>query len=97
MKKSQCLTANVLITRLKSSPLALGATPKDLAKEWLAPPALKVCVTTGLSRKETEKAGTVIRHAVTSVLKGRRWQKGTAAVTAVGGGAVGAGGQGEGA
>lgn len=31
-------------------------------------PALKVCVTTGLSKKEIEKAGVVIRHAVTKVM-----------------------------
>jgi serine palmitoyltransferase len=70
-------------------PIALGATPKDLAKEWHAPPALKVCVTTGLNKKETEKAGTIIRHAVTSVLKGRKWQRGSAApLTVTGAGAA---------
>lgn len=31
-------------------------------------PALKVCVTNGLSRKEIEKAGIVIRHAITKVM-----------------------------
>lgn len=31
-------------------------------------PALKVCVTSGLTRKEIEKAGIVIRHAITKVL-----------------------------
>lgn len=63
-------------------PVALGATPKDLAKEWAHTPALKVCVTTGLNKKETEKAGTVIRHAITSVMKGKKWQKGGAAAAA---------------
>jgi serine palmitoyltransferase len=37
-------------------------------KTWTVQPALKVCVTSGLSRKETEKAGTVIRHAITKVM-----------------------------
>lgn len=31
-------------------------------------PALKVCVTNGLSKKEMEKAGIVIRHAITKVM-----------------------------
>jgi serine palmitoyltransferase len=60
-------------------PVALGATPKDLIKEWQPVPALKVCITTGLNKKETEKAGIIIRHAVTTVMKGKKWQRGTAA------------------
>jgi serine palmitoyltransferase len=72
-------------------PLALGATPKDLIKEWHAQPALKVCITTGLTKKETEKAGIIVRHAVTSVMKGKKWQRGrTAAAAAVSSGASGA-------
>lgn len=35
---------------------------------WTLQPALKVCVTSGLSKKETEKAGTTIRHAITKVM-----------------------------
>lgn len=31
-------------------------------------PALKVCVTSGLSKKEVEKAGIIIRHAITKVM-----------------------------
>lgn len=31
-------------------------------------PALKVCVTSGLSKKEIEKAGITIRHAITKVM-----------------------------
>lgn len=37
-------------------------------KTWVVQPALKVCVTSGLSKKETEKAGTTIRHAITKVM-----------------------------
>lgn len=33
-----------------------------------AQPALKVCTTNGLSKKEIEKAGVVIRHAITKVM-----------------------------
>lgn len=35
-------------------------------------PALKVCITTGLSKKEIERAGIVIRHAITKVVKSRK-------------------------
>lgn len=31
-------------------------------------PALKVCITTGLSKKDIEKAGVTIRHAITKVM-----------------------------
>ncbi|KAH9817012.1 Aminotransferase class I and II [Teratosphaeria destructans] len=70
-----CLANGVLITRLKPMPPALGVADKDLVKEWRPRPALKVCVTTGLNRRDTEKAGTIIRHAVTSVMKGKKWQR----------------------
>lgn len=73
----ECLANGVLITRLKSMPLALGMQPKDLEKEWQPQPALKVCVTTGLSKKETEKAGIIIRHAITTIMKGKKWQNGS--------------------
>jgi serine palmitoyltransferase len=31
-------------------------------------PALKLCITSGLSKKEIEKAGVTIRHAITKVM-----------------------------
>ncbi|KAF1984107.1 PLP-dependent transferase [Aulographum hederae CBS 113979] len=62
----ECLANNVLITRLKTMPAALGVAPKD--QGWQPQPALKVCITTGLSKKETEKAGVVIRHAITKIM-----------------------------
>lgn len=71
----EALANGVLITRLKSMPMPVGVNVKDMEKEWQPQPALKVCVTTGLSRKETEAAGKVIRHAITSVMKGRKWQR----------------------
>lgn len=37
-------------------------------KTWTLQPALKVCVTSGLTKKETEKAGTTIRHAINKVM-----------------------------
>ena len=47
-------------------PVANGANGKD--EGWKLQPALKVCVTTGLSKKEIEKAGVTIRHAITKVM-----------------------------
>ncbi|KAK1020447.1 serine palmitoyltransferase component, partial [Friedmanniomyces endolithicus] len=73
----EALANGVLVTRLKSPPMAVGASVKEAQKEWRPRPGIKVCVTTGLSRKETEAAGKVVRHAITSVMKGRKWQKGT--------------------
>jgi len=61
----ECLTNGVLITRLKSMPRG-----KD--EVWTPMPSLKVCVTTGLSKKEIEKAGVTVRHAITKVLKARK-------------------------
>ncbi|TKX24582.1 serine palmitoyltransferase-like protein [Elsinoe australis] len=62
----ECLANGVLVTRLKAMPPALGEGPK--AKDWAPQPALKVCITTGLSKKETEKAGITIRHAITKIM-----------------------------
>lgn len=62
----QTLANGVLITRLKAMPKPLGVAPKDYG--WQSVPALKVCVMTGLTRKEIEKAGVVIRHAVTKIM-----------------------------
>jgi serine palmitoyltransferase len=66
----QCLANGVLITRLKSMPPPLGGTPRD--EGWQPQSAVKVCVTTGLSKKETEKAGVVIRHAITKIMTRRK-------------------------
>ncbi|KAF2175058.1 PLP-dependent transferase [Zopfia rhizophila CBS 207.26] len=66
----ECVANGVLITRLKSMPAALGAGLRD--QGWQPQPALKVCVTSGLTKKETEKAGTVIRHAITKIITRRK-------------------------
>jgi len=55
----------VLITRLKS-------LPDNFEPQQVVPPALKICLTTGLTKKEVEKAGTIIRHAITKVLSKKR-------------------------
>lgn len=65
----------MLITRLKAMPIPLGASPRDVEKEWQAQPALKLCITNGLTKKETEKAGIIVRHAITTVMKSRKWQR----------------------
>ncbi|KAI9723590.1 MAG: hypothetical protein M1812_000890 [Candelaria pacifica] len=66
----ETLTNGVLITRLKSMPRALHTTAKQV--EWELQPALKVCMTTGLTRKEIERAGTTIRHAITKIISRRK-------------------------
>lgn len=68
--EKQCLANGVLVTRLKAFPIGLGLNPRDAG--WQPTPALKVCVTSGLTKKETEKAGTVIRHAVTKIMGKRK-------------------------
>ena len=61
-----------MITRLKTDPykstLSAPGGP-DIR------PALKVCVTSGLSKKEIEKAGITIRHAITKVVKSNKWSR----------------------
>lgn len=72
----QCLSNhNIVITRLKAMPFMEGLAARHAEKEWQPQPALKVCATTGLSKKETEKAGTAIRHAITAVMKRGKWQR----------------------
>merc|ERR1711977_623076 len=61
----ESLANGVLITRLKSMPVG-PSSGKD--EDWKLQPALKVCITTGLTKKEIEKAGVTIRHAITKVL-----------------------------
>ncbi|PSN62637.1 PLP-dependent transferase [Corynespora cassiicola Philippines] len=66
----ECLANSVLVTRLKAFPGANGANPRE--QTWQPTPALKVCVTSGLTKKETEKAGIVIRHAITKIITRRK-------------------------
>ncbi|KAH8727038.1 putative 1,3-beta-glucan synthase component FKS1 [Phaeosphaeriaceae sp. PMI808] len=66
----ECLANGVLITRVKAFPLGLGVNPRDA--EWQPLPTLKVCVSSGLTKKEVEKAGTVIRHAITKIVAKRK-------------------------
>ncbi|KAF2835939.1 glycosyltransferase family 48 protein [Patellaria atrata CBS 101060] len=66
----ETLANGVLVTRVKSLPVAPGANSRDIG--WQPQPALKVCVTTGLTKKEIERAGVVIRHAITKVMTRRK-------------------------
>jgi hypothetical protein len=63
----QALANGVLITRLKTQMMnsVMGGPGDD---GWRVQPALKVCITSGLSKKEIEKAGVVIRHAITKIM-----------------------------
>ena len=47
-----------------------SSTTKYLVYE--SRPALRVCITTGLTKKEIEKAGITIRHAITKVVSKRK-------------------------
>ena len=67
LTRLETLTNGVLITRLKSMPQGQYMTAKNIG--WELQPALKVCVTSGLSKKDIERAGTTIRHAITKVMK----------------------------
>lgn len=51
-------------------PRAVNATVRDVG--WELQPGLKVCLTSGLSRKEIERAGITIRHAITKIVNKRR-------------------------
>jgi hypothetical protein len=65
----QTLAQGILITRVKSlSPDTSGAK----STVYIQQPALKICLTIGLSKKEIEKAGTTIRHAITKILTRKR-------------------------
>jgi len=56
-----------MITRRKGLPRSTGKV-----KDWEALPALKICATIGLTEKEIQKAGVIIRHAITKVVKARK-------------------------
>ncbi|CAP64562.1 uncharacterized protein PODANS_5_8370 [Podospora anserina S mat+] len=62
----EALANGVLITRLKGMSISTHNSLKD--GSWIVQPALKVCVTSGLSKKDIEKAGQTIRHAITKVM-----------------------------
>ncbi|KAG6040768.1 hypothetical protein E4U41_007143 [Claviceps citrina] len=62
----ECIVNNVLITKLKTRPYAHTIAARDC--KWIAQPALKICITSALSKKDIEKAGTTIRHAITKVM-----------------------------
>ncbi|KAL7892812.1 pyridoxal phosphate-dependent transferase [Trichoderma sp. TUCIM 5745] len=62
----ESLANGVMITRLKTRPYANAiAAPNG----WTLQPALKICVTSAISRKDIEKAGTTIRHAISKILQ----------------------------
>jgi len=67
-----CLGRGVFVARLRSLPPELGASPREEQDRWQPKPAIKVCVTTGLTRKEIERAGVEIRHAVTKIMQKRK-------------------------
>ncbi len=65
----ECLSQNVLITRVKTLPAGPSGAKTDI---YTCSPGLKVCLTIGLTKKEIEKAGVTIRHAVTKIMTRKR-------------------------
>ncbi|KAF2666729.1 serine palmitoyltransferase 1 [Microthyrium microscopicum] len=64
----ESMTNGVFITRVKPLPETINASAKEQSQSWQPQPALKVCMTTALSKKDIEKAGTTIRHAITKIM-----------------------------
>lgn len=62
----ESLANGVMITRTKTQPFSHAIKPKDGV--WYAQPALRICITSALSKKDIEKAGVTIRHAITKVM-----------------------------
>ncbi|GJN71651.1 serine palmitoyltransferase 1 [Purpureocillium lilacinum] len=62
----EALANGVLVARFKNRPYNQTIAAKD--GDWYAQPALKVCITSALSKKDIEKAGVTIRHAITKVM-----------------------------
>ncbi|RCI07545.1 hypothetical protein L249_1662 [Ophiocordyceps polyrhachis-furcata BCC 54312] len=71
----ESLANGVMIARLKTRPYAHAIAAKD--GSWSAQPAIKVCVTSALSKKDIEKAGVTIRHAITKVMTRKASHKST--------------------
>lgn len=66
LTEMQSLANGVMITRTKTQPFSHAIKPKDGV--WYAQPALRICITSALSKKDIEKAGVTIRHAITKVM-----------------------------
>ena len=69
----QSLANGVMIARLRTRPYAHAVAAKG--GSWYAQPALKICITSALSKKDIEKAGVTIRHAITKVMTRRASSK----------------------
>jgi len=67
-----CLSRGVFVARLRSFPPELGSSQREENDRWQPKPAIKVFLTTGLSKKEIERAGVEIRHAVTKIMQKRK-------------------------
>ncbi|KAK8141898.1 serine palmitoyltransferase component [Beauveria asiatica] len=62
----ESLANGVMISRLKTRMYANAMTART--SDWFVQPALKVCITSGLSKKDIEKAGVTIRNAISKVM-----------------------------
>jgi hypothetical protein len=62
-----------MITKVRAMPLTIGASSRE--QSWQPHPALKVCMTSGLTKKEVENAGTNIRRSLHTVMERRKFKR----------------------
>lgn len=73
LTRYQSLKKDVLITKVRAMPLTIGASARE--QPWQPQPALKICMTSGLTKKEVENAGTNIRRALHTVMERRKFKR----------------------
>ena len=53
--------------------MTIGAGSRE--QPWQPQPALKICMTSGLTKKEVENAGTNIRRSLHAVMERRKFKR----------------------
>jgi hypothetical protein len=71
--KLQSLKKDVFVTKVRAMPIAIGSNSRE--QPWQPRPALKVCMTSGLTKKEVESAGTNIRRSLHVVMERRKFKR----------------------
>ncbi|KIW00396.1 uncharacterized protein PV09_08105 [Verruconis gallopava] len=69
----EALRKDVLVTKVRHMPLAIGVSSRE--QPWQPQPALKVCMTSGLTKKEVESAGQTIRRSLHTVMEKRKFKR----------------------
>lgn len=68
----ECLANGVMVTRVKKIELPQGMQKGPKWFGWSPAVSIKICVSTGFTKKDSEKAAGVIRSAITKVVGGKR-------------------------